>query len=121
MRVEQGLAGALNTCIESCYSCLLSCLRDKQADIFSRCIRLCRDCGDICKLTVLLLSRESPFTEDLLLACAQSCEACAQECRRNSAEFCGRCAQVTSVCAEMCRTTCTPEKNDGFVLESSGI
>ena len=31
--------------------------------LMARCIRLCRDCADICLLSAALMSRNSPFAE----------------------------------------------------------
>ena len=74
-------------------------------DLMQRCIRLCRDCGDICFLAAAWMSRVSPLSEKLCQVCAEVCDLCAEVCEQHAPqhELCGPCARECRRCADACR------------------
>lgn len=46
----------------------------------SPCIKLCRDCAEICFLDAKFMLRETPFHFHACALCAEICAACATEC-----------------------------------------
>jgi hypothetical protein len=67
------------------------------------CIRLDRDCADLCRLLAAFLARGSSFSPALLEACIAACDACADECERHAYEHCRACAEACRACADECR------------------
>jgi len=74
-------------------------------DLMARCIRLCRECADICHLSAAWMSRLSPFSEAVCRLCAEICDTCAEACEQHAPEhaLCGPCAKECRRCAEACR------------------
>ena len=90
-------------CVTTCEHCAAACLSEGHADHMAACIRLDRDCADMCSLAVSLMSRDSHFAHELCRLCAEVCDACGTECARHEAEHCRRCAEDCHHCAEECR------------------
>jgi hypothetical protein len=67
------------------------------------CIRLDRDCAQLCWAAAAFMSRGSPFLNDLCRLCAEVCGACGEECARHPQDHCQRCAEACRHCAEECR------------------
>jgi hypothetical protein len=67
------------------------------------CIRLDRDCAEICWGAAAFMSRGSQFAADLCRVCAEVCDACGAECANHQVEHCQRCAEACRRCAEECR------------------
>ena len=99
----------LIACIEECFacapvciSCADACLREDMVPSLRQCIRLNRDCADLCLAAGKLATRRTGSDEALitlaLQACAQACMLCAEECDRH-AEVHDHCR----ICAEHCR------------------
>lgn len=117
-------AGQANTdhhyqdCIDACFSCAEICnacsddmigmeghgKRDVET-LMARCIRLCRDCADICLLSAALMSRNSPYAEQFCGLCAEICDSCAEACEAHAPHhpMCGDCAKECRRCADLCR------------------
>ncbi len=94
----------LNDCVQACNACMTDCLREREVQMLANCIRLDRDCADICALTTEYVSRESEFAPALAKQCAVVCDACAKECEKHShMDHCKQCAEVCRKCAEECR------------------
>jgi hypothetical protein len=70
----------------------------------AECIRLDKDCAEICWLAAAYMSRGSQFLRDICRICAEICEACGAECRKHQAEHCQRCAEACEQCAQECRS-----------------
>ena len=66
------------------------------------CIRMDRDCADLCRLTETLMTRQSDLAKEICRLCAQACRACAEECARHDHDHCQQCAQACQRCAEEC-------------------
>jgi len=70
------------------------------------CVRLDRDCGDVCTLAARLLMRGSDLHPQDCQLCAEACERCAEECEKHAAhhDHCQQCAEACRACAETCRS-----------------
>ena len=90
-----------NTCIESCEMCITSCLVSN-ATKMSGCIQACRDCADICSITVRFMSRNSKHTNRLAAFCAIISDICAKECNKYEDEECKKCAKACKKCSLEC-------------------
>ena len=99
---QQTAMSALLACMAACEHCASACLREDDVAMMAECIRLDRDCADVCALTARLLARGSRFGSELLPVCAQICQACAAECARHQHAHCQECAQACTRCAEEC-------------------
>jgi len=99
------IMAALGQCAAECNHCATACLDEQDVKMLIRCIKLNRDCSDICSLTAAFVARSSEHADHLLEECAEICEACAEECEKHAEhmEHCRRCAQVCRECAEACR------------------
>ncbi|WP_058365514.1 four-helix bundle copper-binding protein [Haloparvum sedimenti] len=105
-RIE-GLSDDQRECIENCNEaaeasewCADECLGDPDME---RCARLCRDVADLTSLHARFMARRSQYSSTLAAACAEACEACAEECGKHDATHCQVCAEVLQECAESCR------------------
>lgn len=98
------------TCIEACVQCAQecehcgnACLQESDVKKMAECIRLDRDCAEICWSAAAYMSRGSQFAQDICLICAEICDACGAECRKHQMDHCQRCADACERCAEECR------------------
>ena len=106
-------AGAKNhECIEACVACLVACemcsdacLTESDNAMLVACIRLDRDCAEVCSAAVRMMARGGPLTAIMCGACADACDACAAECEKHAAhhEHCRICADACRKCADACR------------------
>ncbi len=102
---NMGLLNALNECAAACNHCATACLDEKDVHSLTKCIKLDRDCADICQLIASFVARESIHAFHLLRECAEICEACATECEKHAShgmEHCRECAEACRKCAEEC-------------------
>jgi hypothetical protein len=94
--------------IEKCTKAALACefcmseSIAQNAESMKKCIRLCRDCADMCMVTVTFIARDSTFSKKLLKLCSLICALCAKECERHPEEHCQECAEQCKLCAEHC-------------------
>lgn len=91
---------ACNECAEACDYCADACLDEEDVADLVDCIRLNRDCADLCRLVATLLARGSSFTPSIVRACADACDACARECDEHPLEHCRACAEACRDCAD---------------------
>lgn len=98
-----------NSCLEACMKCAAvcehcatACAADKDIAMMAACIRLDRDCSNICWTTAAFMSRGSKHYRLVCHACAEVCEACAAECSKHNAGHCQRCADACRRCAQEC-------------------
>lgn len=94
---------ACNACASACEHCATACLGENDVKMMAECIRLDRDCADICRLAAAWMARDSRFAKQLCALCAAVCEACGAECARHAAQHCQMCAEACRRCAEECR------------------
>src|SRR5699024_6557977 len=85
---------ALLECFEACNVCFDACLKEEDMKMMADCIRLDRECADICAFTAQAITRNSPFTKQILELCAEVCERCAEECEKHNHDHCQRCAEA---------------------------
>lgn len=94
---------ACQACVVACERCMEGCLGEDHVQTMTECIRLDRDCADVCRLAAATVSRESRFRLDVCALCATTCAACATECARHKAAHCRQCAEACRSCADACR------------------
>ena len=68
-----------------------------------KCIQLCRDCADICILSLQYMSRNNEFSNKICGQCADIYESCVVECDKFDMDMCKQCAQVCRACVSKCR------------------
>ena len=93
---------ACSACVIACEACAAACQREYDVTMMAACIRLDRDCADLCRLAEALMVRGSDLAEETCHLCALACQACAEECARHSHEHCQQCAQACQRCAAEC-------------------
>lgn len=98
------LLRTLHECMEACNHCFDACLQEDDVQMMAGCIRLDRECADMCGYLEQAITRKSPFVKELASVCAIICEACAAECEKHDHEHCQQCAKACFDCAEACRT-----------------
>lgn len=90
-------------CQKVCNNCFDACLKEDNVKMMAECIRLDRECADICALVATFSSREGKVTSELIQLCATICQACGEECEKHEHDHCQRCAKTCFECAELCR------------------
>lgn len=96
----------LNTvleCQKACNNCFYSCLKEDDIKMMAECIRLDRECADLCGVVLDFAQRESDRLPEILELCANACDACADECEMHDMDHCQKCAKACRECAEACR------------------
>ncbi len=94
---------ALIECAAACDHCFDANFDEQAIRMMERCIRLTRDCADICRLTVSVLSRDSEVAKVLLRACADICKSCAEACKEHQAPHAQACGEACIRCMKACR------------------
>lgn len=102
MNSNQTLIQQLLDCAITCEACATACLNEENVTGMRQCIRLDRDCADICTLAARLLQRDSAIARQYLLLCEEICRMCAEECGRHDHDHCRRCAEACTNCANAC-------------------
>lgn len=97
------LLNALVDCTYTCNVCFDACLKEDDVKMMAECIRLDRECAEICALLAQAITRNSPFVKELAGVCATICEACGEECKKHDHDHCQKCAEACFRCAEACR------------------
>jgi hypothetical protein len=108
---RQNLAACIDACFEcsqACTACADACLSEPHVAELTKCVRSDLDCADICDTTGRVLSRHTGYdanlTRAMVLACAQACESCGDECDRHSKmAHCRLCADACHRCEQACR------------------
>ncbi len=67
------------------------------------CIKLCRDCADVCGLCTQFMARDSDHVANACSLCAKICQACADECAKHKMDHCKACAAICQKCADECK------------------
>ncbi|MGK9265247.1 four-helix bundle copper-binding protein [Bacillus inaquosorum] len=101
---SQACIEACINCMEACNHCFTKCLEENAQHDLSGCIRLDRECADICALAVKAMQTDSPFMKEICALCADICEACGTECEKHDHDHCQACAKSCFACAEQCRS-----------------
>ncbi|KKK33387.1 ferredoxin [Salinicoccus sediminis] len=100
---NRNLIQTLHECAEACNHCYDACLKEENVKMMAECIRLDRECADICSYLEHALTRNTPFGSELAAVCAEICEACGNECRKHDHEHCQKCADACFKCANACK------------------
>ena len=101
--IDQACLDACIRCAAACENCHNACLQEKDVAKMAACIRLDKDCSEICWTTAAFMSRGSSFMQELCRVCAEICEACGAECRKHKMDHCQTCADACDRCAQECR------------------
>ncbi|MGK9185328.1 four-helix bundle copper-binding protein [Priestia filamentosa] len=99
----QSVLNTLHECMVACNHCYDSCLKEEDVKMMAECIRLDRECADLCAYLEQALGRGTPFVSELANLCATICEACGNECKKHAHDHCKKCADSCFKCAEECR------------------
>ena len=99
----QNLLAALARCVAACEYCADACLDEADVKMMVPCIRLDRDCADICRLTAAYISRNSPHAQHIIKECIELCQKCHDECAKHPMDHCQQCAQACQECLDACR------------------
>lgn len=94
---HQSCVKACEECAEACEHCASGCLNETDVKMMAECIRLDRDCAEVCWLAAGFMSRGSTFSGALCRVCTGICEACGAESAKH--EHCQRCAEACRLCA----------------------
>jgi hypothetical protein len=94
---------ACQACVNACERCVSECLEEDHVQTMTKCIRLARDCADVCRLAIGLMGRDSAYAKQICALCSDVSEACSVECARHKEEQCRQCAEACRRCAEVCR------------------
>jgi len=99
---HQAAIDAFVRCARESEHCSSACAAETDAYLRTECIRLTRDCGEICWTAAAYLLHDSRFAEHICQLCSEVCAACAAECEHFSDEHCRHCAAACLVCVEEC-------------------
>lgn len=100
---HQQLLQTLHECMAACNHCFDACLKEDHVQMMTECIRLDRECADICNYLEQAITRGTPFISELAAVCAKICEACGNECKKHDHDHCQKCAEACFKCAEACK------------------
>ncbi|SNR59009.1 MULTISPECIES: four-helix bundle copper-binding protein [Hymenobacter] len=100
---NQPVLDALSRCIAACEMCADACLHEDHVKMMVPCIRLDRDCADICRLTAAFIARGSDHAKHVLRECIEICQKCADECGQHQHDHCQQCAAACRACVEACQ------------------
>ena len=92
----------LYQCAAACNACFEACLLEPDVAHLERCMKLDKECYDVCKLTAHHLERESDHMHLFLSVCIKICNDCADECEKHSHEHCIKCAEACRRCLQEC-------------------
>jgi hypothetical protein len=95
---------ACTQCATACNHCFDACLKEPDVAEMADCIRLDRDCAQMCLIAVAFMGRGSPFVSQICQSCADICDACAEACEQHQHDHCQHCAEACRRCAEECRS-----------------
>jgi hypothetical protein len=100
---NEALISAAEQCARACEHCATACLGEKEVSKMVDCIKLDRDCADLCRAIAALAERDSSFTGEFAKTVASICKACGDECSRHSMmEHCRQCAEACRNCEQAC-------------------
>ena len=92
--------------MNACNVCYVSSLKEYDLAALRDCIKLTRECADICSFAAEAMTRLSPYASEICALCVKMCEECAEECGKHIHDHCQECAEVCRRCAEVCREMC---------------
>jgi hypothetical protein len=89
-------------CAEECERCAEECAQEQDAAMLAECIRLDRDCSELCRFTASWLVRGGRLREEMCKVCGEVCNFCAEECSKHDHDHCRRCADACRRSSEEC-------------------
>ncbi|MGP4072720.1 four-helix bundle copper-binding protein [Piscibacillus sp. B03] len=92
----------LHECMEACNHCYTACLQEPDLEHMIECVRLDRECADICSNFEQALTLDTKFVKEYAQLCAAVCRACGDECAKHDHDHCQKCADACHKCAEEC-------------------
>lgn len=98
---KQELIRILGECVNSCNHCFSGCLKEDNVKMMAECIRLDKECAEMCSFMILMFHK-SRFIDKYLELCISVCEACSEECEKYPHEHCKQCAQKCNECIKAC-------------------
>ena len=98
------LVHKLAECVYLCNNCFSACVEEDGMEMMKECIRLDKECAQICAATLVEVYPGSRFKREILTLCANACRACGQECAKFEQAHCQDCAKACQACAEACET-----------------
>ncbi|MFB1049986.1 four-helix bundle copper-binding protein [Paraliobacillus sp. JSM ZJ581] len=101
---HQKLLALLHECIVACNHCFDACLQEDNVEMMAPCIRLDRECADICGYLEAAITRNSPYIKELAAVCAKICHDCGLECNKHEHDHCKKCADACFKCEEACKS-----------------
>lgn len=103
MGVKSDLINKLANCAAACDNCSDKCLAEPDIRKMVRCIRLDRDCANICHTAMRFVASDSGYAKQIVTQCEEICRACGVECEKMAADHCKECARACRECEEACR------------------
>jgi hypothetical protein len=103
MHSYHSVINILLECARACEHCSSKCLEEKNIIDLVHCIKLNRECADICLLSSRFLERDSQFTNDILDVCSKVISRCAEECEKFiEYEHCKECFEACRKAEKAC-------------------
>jgi len=57
---------ACNNCAECCEACCTECMSNTEmAGMMGRCMMMCRDCADMCRMASMMMARGSEYVKQM--------------------------------------------------------
>ena len=109
---HSALIQKLLDCAFACEHCATACLQEDDVAMMANCIKLDRDCADICIQSARLLQRNSDIAHQFLVLCEDICRMCGDECGKHQHDHCQQCAEACRICAEACHAHHEPITQD---------
>lgn len=109
---HEALISKLLDCALACENCASACLQEDDVKAMAACIKLDRDCADICIMGARLLKRGSDVAHQFLVLCEEICRMCGEECNRHEHWHCKDCAAACIACADACHEHHQPVTQD---------
>lgn len=103
---SEQIIDALNKCALDCIHCETACLDEENVQGLVQCIRLDRECAELCLFTAKMIAADAELSTEILNLCSKICDLCGDECDQHAShmEHCRICAQSCRRCAEECRS-----------------
>lgn len=99
---SKNLSHKLAECVHACNDCFSACLNEEDIKMMVGCIRLDKECAEICATTLNMVYMDARFSRQMLTLCKEVCEACEKECRKHPVDHCQECADACKACAAEC-------------------
>lgn len=101
---NQKLITSLQECVRHCWHCADACLEEDDLKKMVECIRLDRECAEICDLTAKLLAINGSKAATMVKTCEAICRQCAEECDKHDMQHCQDCAEACRECVKACES-----------------